>query len=280
VRRRRIAILLLIGLMLVGYMFFEAYRMPAIRTAHLPLAGLAAGHAPVKVALLADTHLSGPDNGPERMGRIVDAINAERPDVVLLAGDYIGDRKLIGPAYSVEQAVAPFARLKAPLGVVAVLGNHDHWEGAEAVTAELRRIGVTVLRNDAVRRGPLAIGGIDDAHTGHADPRRTLAAVRRLHGAPLLLTHSPDVFPDLLAGAPLLLAGHNHCGQGVLPFYGPVTIPSRYGKRYMCGLYREYGKTMVVTGGVGTSVVPLRLLARSDWWLITLEPPGRKGGRG
>jgi predicted MPP superfamily phosphohydrolase len=278
--RRKVAILVLIGLLLVGYMFFEARRMPAMRSAELPLAGLSQGQRPIKVALLADTHLSGPDNSPERMNRIVDAINSETPDLVLLAGDYIGDRKLIGPVYPVEQAVAPFARLKAPLGVVAVLGNHDHWEGAEAVSAELRRIGVTVLRNQAVRRGPLAIGGIDDAHTGHADPRRTLAAVHRLRGAPLLLTHSPDVFPDLLPGAPLLLAGHNHCGQGVLPLYGPVTIPSRYGKRYMCGLYREHGKTLVVTGGVGTSVVPLRLLARSDWWLITLTPPARKSGGG
>ena len=279
-RRRRLAILLLIGLLLVGYMVFEAMRMPAMRVADLPLTGLPAGHAPVKIALLADTHLSGPDNSPARMGRIVDAINAAKPDLILLGGDYIGDRKLIGRVYSVEQAVAPFARLKAPLGIVAVLGNHDHWEGADAVTAELRRIGVTVLRNAAGRRGPLAIGGIDDAHTGNADPRRTLAAVHRLGGAPLLFTHSPDVFPDLLPGAPLLLAGHNHCGQGVLPFYGPVTIPSRYGKRYMCGLYREYGKTLVVTGGVGTSVLPFRLLARSDWWLITLIPPARKGGRG
>lgn len=273
--RRPIAILLLIGLLLVGYMFLEARRMPAMRTATLPLAGLAAGHKPIRVALLGDTHLSGPDNSPARLNRIVDAINAEKPDLVLLAGDYIGDRKLIGPVYSVEQSVAPLARLKAPLGVVAVLGNHDHWEGADAVAAELKDAGIVVLRNQAVRRGPLAIGGIDDAYTGHSDARRTLAALGRLGGAPLILTHSPDVFPDLLPGAPLTLAAHNHCGQGVLPFYGPVTIPSRYGKRYMCGLYREHGKTMVVSGGVGTSSVPLRLLARSDWWLVTLEPARR-----
>src|SRR4051812_42808569 len=113
-------------------MFFEARRLPVMRTAAFGLPGLAAGQRPIRVALLSDTHLSGPDNSPERLARIVDAINAAKPDLVLLAGDYIGDRKLIGPRYTAEQSVAPLASLKAPLGIVAVLGNHDHWEGARA----------------------------------------------------------------------------------------------------------------------------------------------------
>jgi predicted MPP superfamily phosphohydrolase len=277
--RRRLALLGLIAVLLLAYMFVEARRLPAMRSGSFALAGLPAGQRPLRIALLSDTHLSGPDSSPERLDRIVDAINAARPDLVLLAGDYIGDRKLIGPVYTPDQSVAPFARLKAPLGVVAVLGNHDHWEGAGNVTKALRAIGVTVLANQAVRRGPLAIGGIDDAYTGHASPQATLRAVNRLGGARLLLTHSPDVFPDLLPGAPMLLAGHNHCGQVVLPLIGALSVPSRYGSRYLCGYYQEYGKKMIVTGGVGTSSVPFRLLARSDWWLITLtSPAGRKGG--
>ena len=278
--RRRLAILALIGIVVLAFMFVEAWRMPAMRTATIPLAGLPAGHRPIRVALLSDSHMSGPDSSPARLTRIVEAINAEKPDLVLLAGDYIGDRKLIGPRYTPDESVAPFAGLRAPLGVVAVLGNHDHWEGAASVTKALRGVGVTVLSNQAIRRGPIALGGIDDAYTGNARPGATLSAVRRLRGAPLLFTHSPDVFPDLLPGAPMLLAGHNHCGQVVLPFIGAPSVPSRYGSRYLCGYYEEYGKKLVVTGGVGTSIVPFRLLARSDWWLVTLVPPQpkRRGG--
>src|SRR3569833_361320 len=209
--RRAGAVLALIALLLLAYMFVEARRMPAMRTATLGLKGLPAGQKPVRVALLSDTHLSGPDSSPERLDRIVDAINAEHPDLVLLAGDYIGDRKLFGPLRSREESLAPFVRLRAPLGVVAVLGNHDHWDDPALVTAGLRRLGITVVANSAVARGPLAIGGIDDAYTGHYDPVATLAALHRTPGAPLLLTHSPDVFPDLASGAPLVLAAHTHC---------------------------------------------------------------------
>jgi predicted MPP superfamily phosphohydrolase len=276
--RRPLAILALIGILLAGYMFFEACRDPLMRAITLPLAGLAPGQKPLRIALIGDTHLSGPDNSPERLDRLVAAVNAEHPDLVLLAGDYIGDRKLVGKLYSPEQSVAAFARLRAPLGVVAVLGNHDHWDDAKLVTEALHNVKVTVLSNQAVRRGPLAIGGIDDAFTGHAQPGRTLGEVRRIGGAALLLSHSPDVFPDLLPGTPMLFAAHNHCGQVVLPFYGPLSVPSRYGSRYLCGLYQEHGKTLLVTGGIGTSTLPLRLLARSDWWLVTVTPPRKSGG--
>jgi predicted MPP superfamily phosphohydrolase len=256
-------------------MFVEARRDPVMRTATLALAGLPRGHRPLRVALIGDTHLSSLGNSPARLDRLVAAVNAQHPDLVLLAGDYIGDRKP-EDSYTRDQSVAPFARLRAPLGIVAVLGNHDHWDDAAKVSIALRKIGATVLSNQAVQRGPLAIGGIDDAYTGHAQPNRTLRAVQQLRGAPLLLSHGPDVFPDLLPGAPMLLTAHTHCGQAVLPFYGPLSVPSRYGSRYLCGLYREHDKTLVVSGGVGTSTLPFRLLARADWWLITLTAPQGK----
>jgi predicted MPP superfamily phosphohydrolase len=114
------------------------------------------------------------------------------------------------------------------------------------------------------------IGGIDDAYTKHADVPATLRAARRLAGAPLFLSHGPDVFPALPRGSSLLV-GHTHCGQIVLPLLGPQLIPSRYGSRYACGRYEEAGKTMIVSGGVGTSVLPLRLGAPPDYWLITIR---------
>ena len=261
--------LLVTALALLAFMFAEARRMPVMRTAAIALPGYPAGARPLRIALLTDTHLAGPDQSPERLRRIVAAIDAEHPDLILLGGDYMSERKFVGRNYSAEEAVAPFAGLDAPLGIVAVLGNHDIWDAPGAVSEALGRLGIPLLRNQAIRRGPLAIGGIDDAHTHHGDIARTLAAVRALGGAPLLLSHGPDVFPDLPAGA-VLLVGHTHCGQVALPLIGAITVPSKYGVRYACGRYDEDGKTMIVSGGVGTSVIPLRFAAPPDWWLVTI----------
>ncbi|MCH6115729.1 hypothetical protein MMA20_23650, partial [Salmonella enterica] len=87
----------------------------------------------------------------------------------------------------------------------------------------------------AVRVGPLAIGGVDDAFTHHADLPATLADLARVGGIPILLSHSPDIFPQVPVTVPLTLAGHTHCGQIILPLYGPVATASRYGDRYRCG---------------------------------------------
>ncbi|MEA3003566.1 MAG: uncharacterized protein QOH81_2354 [Sphingomonadales bacterium] len=273
--RRWLAGLLLAGLALLAYMFAEARRMPVMRRAAIALPGYPAGAGPLRIALLTDTHMAGPDQDPERLARIVAAINAQHPDLILLGGDYMSEPKIVGRAYGPNEAVAPLAALRAPLGIVAVLGNHDHWDAERDIGPALARIGLPVLRNQAVRRGPLAIGGVDDGYSAHADVSATVAAVRRLGGAPLFLAHGPDAFGPLPRGA-VLLAGHTHCGQIALPFFGPVYIPGKHPIRYACGRYDDKGKIVIVSGGVGTSDLPLRLAAPPDWWLVTLS--GRGGG--
>jgi len=129
-----------------------------------------------------------------------------------------------------------------------------------------------VIDNDAVQAGPLALGGLDDDFTGHADPARTIAAMRRLTGARVALSHSPDPFADLPADVGLMLAGHTHCGQIRLPWYGAIGTVSRFGTRYECGIVRQNGRTLIVSAGVGTSIVPLRLGAAPDIWLVRLGP--------
>jgi predicted MPP superfamily phosphohydrolase len=80
------------------------------------------------------------------------------------------------------------------------------------------------------------------------------------------------VFPLLPDVASLTLVGHTHCGQVALPFLGVVYVPSKYGTRYACGVYRDGARTMIVSGGVGTSSAPLRMLAPPDIWLVTMRP--------
>jgi predicted MPP superfamily phosphohydrolase len=98
--------------------------------------------------------------------------------------------------------------------------------------------------------------------------------MRALPGAPILLSHSPDPFARLPddAGDLLMLAGHTHCGQARLPFYGAIISVSDYGARFECGLVRENGRTLIVTAGLGTSGLPLRLGAAPDLWLVTVGP--------
>jgi len=153
-----------------------------------------------------------------------------------------------------------------------VLGNHDHWRDAGQARQALRSAGIVVLDNDAVQAGPVAVGGLDDDFTGQADVPRTMARLLALPGPRLLVSHSPDPFPDIPAEVRLMAAGHTHCGQGRLPFIGAIMTMSRYGNRYACGRVDENGKTLIVTAGLGTSGIPLRLGAVPDLWVIELRP--------
>jgi predicted MPP superfamily phosphohydrolase len=212
---------------------------------------------------------------PERLARIVGQINALRPDIVLIAGDFVSDKRTSTRHYPQAEAAAPLAGLRPRLGTFAVMGNHDHWrDGAEAHRA-LAAAGVRLLDNEAVAAGPLALGGLDDPYTRRDRPAATVAAMRRLPGARVLLSHSPDPFPDLPRDVGLMLAGHTHCGQARLPFVGAVMTLSKHGQRYACGLVREHSRTLIVTAGLGTSGLPLRLGAAPDLWLIRIGPAGR-----
>jgi len=270
--RRIVVLLLVIGLVVAGFGYWTATRDPVVREARVAVRDWPAGTRPVRLVLISDLHVAGPDMPPSRLARIVGRINALRPDAVLIAGDFISDKHLTTRIYSFAEIAAPLRQLSAPLGVLAVLGNHDHWvNGPEAVQA-LSAAGVRVLSNQAARAGPLVIGGLDDDHTGRADFGRTLAAMQMAGGVPVLLSHSPDPFPGLPEDVPLMVAGHTHCGQISLPWIGPLSTSSRHGKRYACGRIDERGRTLVVTAGLGTTMVPVRIGAVPDLWVIELGP--------
>ena len=269
----RLAALALLGALLIGAKaWHDTMGDPAVRRATFTLRGMAPGTPPVTVALLADIHVAGPDMPPERLERIVAQVNALHPDTVLIAGDLVSEKRLATHVYSAREVVAPLAGLEAPLGVVAVPGNHDHWFDWPGLERELRAAGVQVLRNQALQLGPLAIGGVDDAYTRRDDLPATLAALRQLPGGRLILTHSPDVFPQVPGEVALVLAGHTHCGQIAYPWGGSPATMSRYGDRFACGIHREGSRTVLTSGGLGTSLLPLRLFAPGEVWLVELVP--------
>lgn len=271
--------LLLLGLVALGaclWLFSNARAMPVVRRMDIALPfPEGASRRPVTVALMTDPHLSGPDNSPERMARIVNLMNGLKPDLILLGGDYIGDHKG-GAVYGPVASIAPFARLRAPLGVLAVLGNHDARRHAKIGRSQwralFRKIGITLLTDHAVRRGPLVIGGLRDIYTDRPDVPRVLQDMEDMGGAQIVLSHGPDVFPALPDRPLLALVGHTHCGQVALPFAGIVYVPSRFGTRYACGIFHEGDKSMIVSAGIGTSGLPIRLLSPPDVWFVTIRP--------
>lgn len=265
-----LAVLPLLGL-LWGYL--GAIRTPAVRHAAIELADLRPGTAPLRLVLISDIHVAGPDMPPERLGRIVAQINALRPDLVLIAGDFVSDKRPATRYYSLAEAIAPLRALRPRLATLAVLGNHDHWRDVREATQSLRAARVTLLSNSAAQVGPLAIGGLDDDFTGRADVPATTVAVRKLHGARIMLSHSPDPFPEVPSDISLMLAGHTHCGQIAPPLIGPLATASRHGMRYACGIVREGARTLIVGAGLGTSVLPLRIGALPEIWLVELSAP-------
>lgn len=272
---RRLSILVaVVALVLIALPFWGAYRTPVVRPLRVALADWPAGAAPIRVAFASDFHLGNIDGRPDRTARVVAAINATRPDLIILGGDYVAD-KGPGRAETVAASLTAAIRgLRAPLGVVAVLGNHDHETNAAIVSRALTAGGATLVVDGAIRRGPLSIGGIDDMVTGHGNTMDTTAALRALPGPRVMVSHAPNIIYGLPHDIPLVLAGHTHCGQVVLPLIGAPWELSE--PRYRCGIVPSgKGQTTVVSAGTGTSIAPVRFGAPPDIWLVKMGPSRR-----
>jgi predicted MPP superfamily phosphohydrolase len=270
---------LLLALGLLGWGVLNARATPLVRSAMIGLRDWPAGAAPIKVVLMSDIHVGNIVMDPARLSKIVSQVNGLRPDLVVLAGDFVVGHNPSGIEARAAKLTGPLARLRPPLGTVAVLGNHDEWTGPRTIRTALSGAGITVLDNQAVRAGPIVIAGVGDAFSGHDQAARTLGDARRFSGPIVVLTHSPDLSPNLPADARLVLAGHTHCGQVVFPWGSPSSIRSPYagGKRlydprYRCGWIHDPGRSVIVTSGVGSGTVPIRFGASPDIWLLTLGP--------
>lgn len=224
------------------------------------------------IGVLADLHVGSPHVNPSRVEQIVDRVNGLSPDFICLLGDYLALDMWLGRSFSADAACEPLGRLRAPLGTYAVLGDHDWDLDAKGVGASLVEAGITVLEDQATTVGDcgLWVAGVSRAWTAALNGHTALSAVP--HGAPtLVLAHSPDVFPSLPNDVALTLAGHTHGGQIGIRALTRRMIPSRYGARYLAGLYREGTKQLLVHTGVGTSRFPVRFLVPPQITLLTLR---------
>lgn len=225
----------------------------------------------LSIAVIADLHAGGPNMGLRQIRDVVDAAQAERADMIVVLGDYFATHRFITEHVPHPVWAGELGRLTAPLGVHAIFGNHDWWTDITGTRAALKGAKIPVLENDAILIGEpglrfwlLGIGDTIAIKLGHGRTRGvddlpgTLAKITTDDPA-ILLVHEPDIFPKVPARVSLTLAGHTHGGQVRVPFVWKRYVPSRYGARYAYGHIVEQGRHMIVSGGLGTSGVPVRL---------------------
>jgi predicted MPP superfamily phosphohydrolase len=233
----------------------------------------------LRLALLADTHL-GARVPATYLRRVVRTALAARPDVVLLAGDYVHNDPRLAPAAAA--IFAPFIEERIP--TLAVLGNHDWYAGATQIRRALEDAGVVIVENrphfidaadrrftDTAPASGLAITGVEDLEMGFVDFDAALAKIPASMPR-LLLAHEPDTaeLPQLNHRVDLMLAGHTHGGQVKLPLLGTPVVPSAFGSKYAGGLVQGPACRVLISRGIGTSIVPVRWGVPPEVVVITL----------
>lgn len=225
----------------------------------------------LRIAHLTDLHFGRVT--PERVQReAIRLTNAQAPDLVVITGDFVCHSQ-----HYFDQMIEVLSGLDAP--AIGVLGNHDHWAGAQEVHHALQKAGVEVLKNRnttiTLRNERLQIVGLDDAYTGHADREEAVKGLRP--NLPSLgLSHIAEEADGLWhEGVPLVLSGHTHGGQVTLARLHEIAVGKIAGHRYVHGLYGDrrptQGGAVYVGAGIGAAVVPLRLGERGRRELALFE---------
>jgi uncharacterized protein len=235
------------------------------------IAGLPREFAGYRIALVTDLH-HGPAVPRWWLERAADTVVGLTPDLIALGGDFVSHARS-----DLNGLESVLSRFRAPDGVVAVLGNHDHWVGPETVAEVVRRAGVELVlnRHRLMRRGSavLAVAGVDDLSHGAVRIPDALHGI--LASTPVvLLSHNPDLVEYLppAARVDLMLSGHTHNGQVHWPLIGPLTVPSQFGGRYLHGLHRVGGTQLYVSGGVGSGAIPIRWGNPPEVPVLRLDP--------
>lgn len=222
-----------------------------------------------RFAVLSDLHVRPEDE--DYLKRIVQLTMEQKPDAVLLLGDYVnGDRTDTLAPEKMEEILRPLTAVPC----FAVLGNHDYWYGSRKLRNMFRRLNIPLVEGKkheiTVGGAPVTIAGMRCAFTYH-NPG---SVPQPETGKPfILLTHSPAGVKYAPRGTDIMLAGHTHGGQVRLPFYGAIIMPDKdVNRKKSAGFHEEQGKTFYVSRGLGTSQLPLRFCCRPE--ILVLELAG------
>lgn len=200
-----------------------------------------------------------------RLKRIIKAINKQNADIVLLGGDYVNGHKK-GMSMKIDKIAQEFSKINSKYGTYAVIGNHDGWQGKEECIKELEKNKITVLFNENKCFENFCISGVDDLQTGNPDINKALANITK---PVILLTHTPDIMPNVPNNVNLTLAGHLHGGQ--VRLNRALLVPSIYKDKYANGFLNDNGKKIYTTKGLGTSILPIRFNCPPEIAVITFD---------
>ena len=226
----------------------------------------------LKVAVIGDPHLSEHADSLSDFRALISAVKDANPDLIIFVGDYIKNPRDIVDIATHRKNIVNAIKLVDPIPNAIVLGNYESWSNPKEWYASFSRAGLNVMENEIglieTSSGLVCIRGFGDDYTGQY---RYIDFPQACNYVPKIsITHDPSVacYEEVKG---LVIAGHTHCGQVRIPFIGALWVPSTAPSEGHCGLYIDNEKTLFVTSGVGTSVLPLRYGAQSQWDLLKIQ---------
>ena len=259
-----IVLLVALGIFLI-YAFFVEPNLLSVAKLELSFRDLPDSADGIRILQISDLHYSGDAPIYEKTLKTVEKLN---PDVIVIIGDFVGNKQ----NYKSVEYCKRIVSLGKP--VFAVMGNWDHHSFTYELVNRLEKVGVNVLINTNVEFKPyFYIAGTDDSYTGFANLDKTFSCIPDNGAFVLLLTHCPDIIYDAVKYHPkLVLCGHTHGGQVKIPFTKKALyVPSKYGSRFIEGLFKIDGVYMYVNRGIGNSHLRVRFLSKPEVTLITLH---------
>jgi hypothetical protein len=230
----------------------------------------------LKIAFFSDLHAGAPHIDRAYVENLIARIAAESPDLILIGGDLVINGIVGGSPIPIAEVASLLGRLKAPLGVFAVLGNHDWWSGGEAIASALKENDIKFLENGAqlISRPDgtkFWLVGIGDDFTGHSDGQKAFAATDR-SWPKVIFMHDPGALFQIKDHFNVAFAGHLHGGQVFVPGIGAVVTPGRAPRAWARREWIEFELgSLFVSSGIGTSILPIRLNAPPEYVVANLS---------
>lgn len=228
-----------------------------------------------RIAAISDIHGGSNYSNEERLRYLTEKVNEQNPDIIVLLGDFVSQTAGFHSPLKmpVETVAENIKGMKAKYGVYAVIGNHDWWYDDAKVRAALENIGIKVLENqtESFSAGgqTVTILGIEDFWRHKSVPVKDLMPKIQPQQNIIAITHNPDSFDQTPESIALVLAGHTHGGQVLIPFYGaPILVAQR---KYLAGHVVENGRNLFVTTGFGMTGPQLRFGVPPEIAVITLN---------
>jgi predicted MPP superfamily phosphohydrolase len=254
-----------------------------VRSYSLDLPGWPRALDGFKIAALGDIHAGSPYIDKAKLEEVVRRVSAEKVDLIVWLGDYVIQGVVGGNFMEPEEIALILGKAQATNGQVAIIGNQDRWLGTERIERAFAQSGITFLRSQSkilsLGGERLHVYGLDDFELS-PDYWPTFNRIRRQwsrlpqNEPVLVLSHSPDIFPEIPSRVSLTLAAHTHGGQVRLPVIGSPVVPSFFGQRFARGHIIERGRHLFVNTGLGTSIIPIRLGVPPEISILTLHAAG------